>query len=122
MKRLLLSAVLLMSGISAQDMMIKDSIKVAQPTDDSLRVVTNRFWNNWFVFGNVGAHLFSGDYSSAGDFSDRISPDFFIGVGSPAEREYRLMMGRTTLDGISEATNSTIIVFDADVKGALDPV
>lgn len=85
MKRLLLSAVLLMSyiGISAQDMMIKDSTKVVveQPTDDKFRVVTNRFWDNWFVFGNVGAHLFSGDYSSAGDFSDRISPDLFVGVG-----------------------------------------
>lgn len=49
--------------------------------------------------------------------ADKVSQyfdDFFIGVGSPAEREYRLMMGRTTLDIISEATNSTIIVFDAE--------
>jgi len=40
--------------------------------------------------------------------------DFFTGVGSPAERDYRLMMGRSTLDIISGATNSTILVFDSD--------
>ena len=40
--------------------------------------------------------------------------DFFTGVGSIAEREYRLMMGRTTLDIISGATNSTILVFDSE--------
>ncbi len=49
--------------------------------------------------------------------ADKVSDyfdEFFIGVGSIAEREYRLMMGRTTLDIISDATNSTILVFDTE--------
>lgn len=52
-----------------------------QPTDDHYRVVTNRFWDNWFVFGEVGAHAFVGDYGSVGDFGGLVSPDFKIGVG-----------------------------------------
>lgn len=40
--------------------------------------------------------------------------EVFSGEGSPMEREYRLMMGRATLDIISRSTNSTILVFDKD--------
>ena len=58
-----------------------ESFSQPQPTDDRYRVVTNRFWSNWFVLGNVGVHAFYGDYSSVGEFSETISPDFNVGVG-----------------------------------------
>lgn len=48
---------------------------------DPLRVVTNKFGKNWFIFATAGAHTFIGDYSNLGPFKGTISPDFSIGVG-----------------------------------------
>ena len=48
---------------------------------DPMRVVTNRFGKNWFVFGTVGAHSFRGDYSDMAGFWGTVSPDWSIGVG-----------------------------------------
>lgn len=52
-----------------------------QPTDDKFRVVTNRFWHNWWITADVGMHTFRGDWSGNGKFSETLSPDFNIGVG-----------------------------------------
>ncbi|WP_297900439.1 hypothetical protein [uncultured Parabacteroides sp.] len=48
---------------------------------DPLRVVTNRFGKNWFVFATGGVHSFRGDYSNWGKFKGTLSPDWGIGVG-----------------------------------------
>lgn len=86
MKKLTLCLMLLLlcGGIHAQtaerDSLENESITL-QPTDDSYRVVTNRFWDNWFVLGSVGYHAFLGDYGSVGDFDGLLSPDFNVGVG-----------------------------------------
>lgn len=79
-------ALLLMYGGACAQTVVSDTIRGEsvinpQPTDDHYRVVTNRFWDNWFVFGEVGAHAFAGDYGSVGDFGGLISPDFKIGFG-----------------------------------------
>ena len=58
-----------------------ESFSQAQPTDDRYRVVTNRFWANWFVLGNVGGHAFFGDYGTLGKLSEKVSPNFSIGFG-----------------------------------------
>ena len=58
-----------------------DMIENPQPTDDEYRVVTNRFWDNWFVLGSVGYHAFFGDYGKVEDFAGKLSPDFNVGVG-----------------------------------------
>ncbi len=50
-------------------------------TFDPLRVVTNKFGKNWFVFATAGVHTFRGDYSGTGKFSGTLSPDWGIGVG-----------------------------------------
>jgi len=52
-----------------------------QSTDDRFRVVGNRFWDNWFILGDVGIHTFRGDWSGNGKFSETLSPDFNIGAG-----------------------------------------
>jgi len=52
-----------------------------QPTDDKYRVVTNRFWHNWWVSADIGCHTFRGDWSGDGKFHETVSPDFNIGVG-----------------------------------------
>lgn len=48
---------------------------------EPMKVVTNKFGKNWFVFGTVGAHTFIGDYSKLGPFKGTISPDYSIGIG-----------------------------------------
>ncbi len=52
-----------------------------QPTDDQYRVVTNRFGDNWWVYGDIGLHTFRGDWSGNGKFKETLSPDFTVGVG-----------------------------------------
>ena len=76
-------------GAQAQEIIKSDTVKCetcetfsqAQPTDDIYRVVTNRFWDNWFVLGNVGGHAFFGDYGTLGGLSEKMSPNFSIGFG-----------------------------------------
>lgn len=67
------------------DTAVRDSlvrvIENPQPTDDRYRVVTNRFWDNWFVLGDIGEYAFFGDYAGMGKFSGRLSPHFNIGAG-----------------------------------------
>ena len=85
----LLLACCSLCGLKAQEMIKSDTVRCescevisqGQPTDDRYRVVTNRFWANWFVLGNVGAHAFFGDYGTLGGLSDKISPNFSIGFG-----------------------------------------
>ena len=85
----LLLACCSLCGLQAQEIIKSDTVRCescevisqGQPTDDRYRVVTNRFWANWFVLGNVGAHAFFGDYGTLGGLSDKISPNFSIGFG-----------------------------------------
>ena len=86
---LLLVCCSLTSVLQAQEIVKNDTVQCEtcesfsqpQPTDDRYRVVTNRFWDNWFVLGNVGAHAFFGDFGSLGSVSEKISPNFSIGFG-----------------------------------------
>ena len=76
-------------GVQAQEIVKTDTVKCEtcesfsqpQPTDNRYRVVTNLFWDNWFVLGNVGAHAFFGDYGTLGKISEKISPNFSVGFG-----------------------------------------
>ncbi|MBU3854157.1 MAG: hypothetical protein H9789_10170 [Candidatus Paraprevotella stercoravium] len=73
------------SNVHAQtvvsDTLVNEEIIEPQPTDDRYRVVTNRFWDNWFVLGDFGGHAYTGDYVSVGDFSGTLTPDFNVGIG-----------------------------------------
>lgn len=71
---------------SAQEIVSSDTTvcevnQTPQPTDDHYRIVTNRFWDNWFILANIGEHAFVGDYGSVGKFSGLLSPDFNVGIG-----------------------------------------
>lgn len=79
-------ALLLMCNGAVAQTVVSDTVRgeavvQPQPTDDHYRVVTNRFWDNWFVFGEIGGHAFFGDYGSVGDFGGLLSPDFKVGMG-----------------------------------------
>lgn len=62
-------------------LLAEDYVPRVQPTDDQYRVVTNRFWDNWWVYGDIGMHTFRGDWSGNGKFKETLSPDFTVGVG-----------------------------------------
>ncbi|MEY8686606.1 hypothetical protein AB9N12_10895 [Bacteroides sp. AN502(2024)] len=62
-------------------LLAKDYVPKLQPTDDQYRVVTNRFWDNWWVYGDIGVHTFRGDWSGNGKFKETLSPDFTVGIG-----------------------------------------
>lgn len=94
MKRLSTIVLLMLTAFSIKAQVVEedytllksDTIRMVlggaeQPTDDQYRIVTNRFWDNWFVFGNVGGHSYFGDYAGVGKFKHRLSPDFYVGAG-----------------------------------------
>jgi len=62
-------------------LLAEDYVPRLQPTDDQYRVVTNRFWHNWWVSADIGGHTFRGDWSGNGKFKDTLSPNFNIGLG-----------------------------------------
>ncbi len=62
-------------------LLAEDYVPGVQPTDDQYRVVTNRFWDNWWVYGDIGVHTFRGDWSGNGKFKETLSPDFTVGAG-----------------------------------------
>ena len=62
-------------------LLAEDYVPQTQPTDDQYRVVTNRFWHNWWVSADIGGHTFRGDWSGNGKFKETLSPNFTVGVG-----------------------------------------
>lgn len=72
---------------SAQEIVSSDTTvcevnQTPQPTDDYYRVVTNRFWDNWFIMGAVGGHMFAGDgCQGVSKMGEHYSPDFYMGLG-----------------------------------------
>jgi outer membrane protein OmpA-like peptidoglycan-associated protein len=83
-KCILVTAVLLMtvSGLFAQ----AEFTKTASPCSngeksDKYRVLTNYFWDNWFVSVGGGALIYFGDHDKQMDFKDRISPALDVAVG-----------------------------------------
>lgn len=63
-----------------------DVVVKEEPIGGPHEVITNTFWNNWLVTGDLGLNIFFGEYSgwgkrTLGDFSGRLTPQFNIGVG-----------------------------------------
>ena len=54
--------------VEAQEVIESDTIYTtqehAQPTDDKRRVVTNPFWDNWFLNAGPTVSYYIGDYHS----------------------------------------------------------
>ncbi len=50
-------------------------------TNDKYSVVTNTFWNNWFIGVGGGANVFFGDYDRYASFGKRLAPTFNVAVG-----------------------------------------
>jgi outer membrane protein OmpA-like peptidoglycan-associated protein len=48
---------------------------------DKYRVVTNRFWDNWFIGAGAGAQTYFGDHNKQMKFSETLSPNFSVYLG-----------------------------------------
>lgn len=61
------------------------SVAMAQNTNsngnDKYEVLTNKFWNNWFISAGVGSEMMIGNNDSHYSLSDRIRPTFNVGAG-----------------------------------------
>ena len=55
--------------------------EVVEVRQDKYAVVTNPFWDNWFISLGGGATVMFGDYDAAGSFGKRISPTLNVAVG-----------------------------------------
>ena len=71
--------------VEAQEVIESDTIYTtqehAQPTDDKRRVVTNPFWDNWFLNAGPTVSYYIGDYHSDGSTGRRFSPGFYVSLG-----------------------------------------
>ena len=59
----------------------EEVLEVVEVRQDKYAVVTNPFWDNWFVSFGYGATVLFGDYDAAGSFGKRISPTLNVAVG-----------------------------------------
>ena len=59
----------------------EEVLEVVEVRQDKYAVVTNPFWDNWFVSFGYGATVLLGDYDAAGSFGKRISPTLNVAVG-----------------------------------------
>ena len=80
MRKFLWAAALMVAAYGtafAQD----ESGKTTETASQKYAVITNRFWDNWFVTVGGGASVFIGDHSYKMDFKDRIfgSANFSLG-------------------------------------------
>lgn len=86
-KRILASLMLCCGIVSSSFAQIKEGESVTRTQVDTIqvtnhkeRVITNPFWNNWFVTVDAGANAFWGDCPE-GKFKNRLTPQFNVGVG-----------------------------------------
>lgn len=59
----------------------QDDVSIKTETSDKHRVMTNKFWNNWFITAGAGAQVMFADDDEKGDFGKRISPALNVGIG-----------------------------------------
>jgi len=57
------------------------SVKTTGSTNDKYSVLTNTFWNNWFITAEGGANIYIGDYDRYASFGKRLAPTGALGVG-----------------------------------------
>lgn len=93
---LLIMYLLSLTGVvKAQEIVESDTIystrEQAQPTDNKRRVVTNPFWDNWFLNAGSTVSYYMGDYHSDGPTGRRFSPGFYVSLGKWITPSFGLM-------------------------------
>lgn len=74
---------------------------------DKYRVLTNRFWDNWFFSVGGGAQMLFGNKDNIGKFNDRISPTLNVSVGKWLTPGFGLRMQYSGLQAKGFTDNET---------------
>lgn len=99
----------------------QDPVVTFQETGGKYEVVTNRFWDNWFLTFGVGGQTYLGDHNKQMSLGKQITPAFELGVGKwfTPGMGLRLMYSGNSIKGVTQnGSYSTGKVFDA--KQALE--
>lgn len=90
--------------VEAQEVIESDTIYTtqehAQPTDDKRRVVTNPFWDNWFLNAGPTVSYYIGDYHSDGS----TGLPFFSGILC---KSWKMDYSGIWFDGTVQRTSGT---------------
>jgi len=49
--------------------------------DNKHQVITNSFWDNWFIGAGAGGQIFFGDHNKQVKFADKLTPNFEFNIG-----------------------------------------
>lgn len=74
---------------------------------DKYRVLTNRFWDNWFFSVGGGAQVLFGNNDHIGEFKDRIAPTLNVSVGKWVSPGFGLRMQYSGLQAKGFTYNET---------------
>lgn len=89
MKKLYLSLICLSFSMAAKEAVAQTDVTswqerrdtVVQISNDKYRVVTNKFFNNWFIGVSGGAQIYFGDHDKQMKTMDRLTPAFNASLG-----------------------------------------
>ena len=68
-------------GSMRQHSIVNQSVEEQKVVNNDHQVISNLFRHNWFIVGDAGINAYWGDYTSKSSFSNRLTPQFNIGVG-----------------------------------------
>ncbi|WP_437920473.1 OmpA family protein [Sphingobacterium sp. LRF_L2] len=115
---LTLSVSLLVGSAAAQSTVSKqDSTVSVEVSADKHKVVTNKFWDNWFIGAGVGGQFFYGDHNKQMKFGDRIVPayELYLGKWFTPGIGTRIAINGLDNKGLTQydQSHSTGVVYDA---------
>lgn len=110
-------ALMLVTSTSAwsQDFKIKRDTVIRQ-SEDKYKVVTNGFWDNWFIGAGAGTQMYFSDHSNQMEFSERLSPayEFYFGKWFSPDIGLRAAVNGQKILGVTQNHSySTGEVYDA---------
>ena len=81
-----------------------NSDTVVKASMDKSRVLTNKFWDNWFIGAGAGAQLFFNDHNRQMKFGERLSPayNFYLGKWVTPTLGFRLGASGLKANGVTQ--------------------
>ena len=79
-KKIITSFLMIAVGLTSYAQRVDSTVTVEYDTD-KYRVVTNKFWSNWYISAGGGAQMYFGDHDKQMAFGDRVVPSAQISIG-----------------------------------------
>lgn len=103
------------SGAFAQTYKIEKDTVIKQ-SEDKYKIVTNRFFDNWFIGAGAGAQMYFGDHNKQMRLTDRFTPayEFYVGKWFSPSVGTRIAINGLKIKGVNQnGTHTTGEVYDA---------